>query len=330
MENSRSHGKRSNDIRRRRWYGRRPMRVTERAYAKINLSLDVTGKRENGYHDVEMVMQSVGLYDKVTVEWEAGTAGQGAGRQDAAIQKVEAASNLLYLPTGDSNIACKAARLMMKIYKPNEPMTVKINLEKHIPVGAGLAGGSADAAAVLRALSHLWKLNLNLPELCSLGEQLGADVPFCLWSQEGLTCALGRGLGEILTSLPPLTGFVLLAKPPISVSTAKVYANLDLEKLSADERPDTAGVIEGLRTGDMQKMSAGMKNVLETVTLKQFPKTAELKEEMIRLGGADAVMMSGSGPTVFALYRDESAARKAYSVLRSKYRETYLRRTCLE
>lgn len=306
-------------------------RITERAYAKINLSLDVTGKREDGYHDVEMVMQSVGLYDKVTVEWESageqGTAGKGGCLPE---QRVEASSNLPYLPVGESNIACKAARLMIRIYKPNESLLVRIYMEKHIPVGAGLAGGSTDAAAVLRALSRLWKLNLSLPELCSLGEQLGADVPFCLWSQEGLTCALGRGLGEVLTALPPLSSLVLLAKPPISVSTAKVYANLETEKLGADVRPDTASVIEGLRTADIQKMCGGMKNVLETVTLNQFPRTAKLKEEMIRLGGADTVMMSGSGPTVFALYHDENAARKAYCVLRSKYRETYLRRTCLE
>lgn len=311
----------------------RKRRVTERAYAKINLSLDVTGKRENGYHDVEMVMQAVGLYDKVTVEWEpmAGRAAQSRVAADPVPEQiVEAVSNLPYLPVNENNIACKAARLMIRIYKPGESLRIKINMEKHIPVGAGLAGGSADGAAVLRALSRLWHLNLNLSELCSLGEQLGADVPFCLWAQEGLTCALGRGLGEELSSLPPLDSWVLMVKPPFSVSTAKVYAALDMEALAPESRPDTENVMAGLAGADVKMLAASMKNVLETVTLVQFPRAAKLKADMLQIGGADAVLMSGSGPTIFGLYRDEKAARRAYAILRAQYRETYLRRTCLE
>lgn len=303
---------------------KRRNKVTLRAYAKINLSLDVLGKRANGYHEVEMIMHAIELYDKVTVEWFHEKEGQS----------VAADSNLPYLPVNEDNIACKAARLMIDIYKPKMALTVKIHLEKHIPVAAGLAGGSADGAAVLRALAKLWGLNLSLAELCSLGEQLGADVPFCLWAQEGLTCALAKGLGTQLSSLPPLDCLVLLSKPPLSVSTAKVYGGLKLSEISDKQRPETEKLIAGLElaeSGGLAQISESMGNLLETVTLAEFPRVKETKDQMILAGGAAAVMMSGSGPTIFGLYgvEDEAAARKAYEIMKKRNRETFLRRTCM-
>lgn len=313
-------------------------RITVRAYAKVNLSLDVLRKLPDGYHEVEMVMQAVELYDKVTVEWEKRRTGQ----------TVQVSTNLSYLPVNEDNIACKAARLMIELFKPKESLAVKIHLEKHIPVAAGLAGGSSNGAAVLRALAKLWGINLTLAELCGLGERLGADVPFCLWAQEGLTCALAKGLGTQLSSLPPLDCLVLLSKPPISVSTAKVYGGLKLDEIPREARPDTARLIEGLEMAErpskglemaerysedpnagLRQIAASMNNLLETVTLAEFPRVVETKNAMLEAGGAAAVMMSGSGPTVFGLYEDEEAAHRAYAAMKKINRETYLRRTYL-
>ena len=322
-------------------------RITLRAYAKINLSLDVLRRRADGYHEVEMVMQAVELYDKVTVEWGRGEEGQHIG----------VTASLPYLPVDSDNIAYKAARLMLDIFRPLEPSDIRIHLEKHIPVAAGLAGGSADGAAVLRGLAQLWGLNLSLAELCSLGEQLGADVPFCLWAQEGLTCALAKGLGTELSALPPLDCLVLLSKPPLSVSTARVYGGLKLDEIPPEAHPDTGALIGGLELLDgvrtkradaaengqagpatkpdplrcqgLSQIADNMANLLETVTLSTFPKVRETKERMAAAGPAAAVMMSGSGPTVFALYEDEEEARKAYNAMKKLNRETYLRRTFL-
>lgn len=302
-------------------------KITLRAYAKVNLSLDVLGELPDGYHEVEMVMQAVELYDKVTVEWERAKAGQ----------TIEAVTNLAYLPVNEDNIACKAARIMIEMFRPQEPMVIKISLEKHIPVAAGLAGGSADGAAVLRCLAKLWGINLSLGELCELGARLGADVPFCLWAQEGLTCALAKGLGTELSPLPPLNCLVLLSKPPISVATAKVYGALKLDEIPESDRPDTERIIDGLEKaavggGSVEGLSLiaeNMGNLLETVTLPAFPRVLETKEKMKECGGAAAVMMSGSGPTVFGLYADEEAGRNAYETMKQVNRETYLRRTFL-
>ncbi|WP_130862894.1 4-(cytidine 5'-diphospho)-2-C-methyl-D-erythritol kinase [Bacilliculturomica massiliensis] len=309
-------------------------RITLRAYAKINLSLDVLRRRPDGYHEVEMVMQAVELYDKVVVEW--GPGGEG--------QSITVTASLPYLPVDSDNIAYKAARMMLDIFRPGDPADIRIHLEKHIPVAAGLAGGSADGAAVLRGLAQLWGLNLSLAELCSLGEQLGADVPFCLWAQEGLTCALAKGLGTELSALPPLDCLVLLSKPPLSVSTARVYGGLKLDEISPEAHPDTAALIGGLELLDrkdadpqdgslrrqgLRQIADHMANLLETVTLPAFPRVRDTKERMEGAGTAAAVMMSGSGPTVFGLYEDEDEARKAYGVMKKINRETYLRRTYL-
>lgn len=313
---------------RKREHGRR---VTLRAYAKINLSLDVLGRLPNGYHQVEMIMQAVELYDKVSVEWISGE----RGSKDP-VQQVEVTTNLPYLPVNEDNIACKAARLMIETFKPKESMKVRIHLEKHIPVAAGLAGGSANGAAVLRALTKLWGVNLSLEDLCGLGARLGADVPFCLWAQEGLTCALARGLGTDLTPLPPVNCLVLLSKPPISVSTAKVYGGLRLEEIAPEEHPATAAMVEELHRSSEEKteglcrrLAGSMANLLETVTLAEFPKVAETKGAMAAAGGAAVVMMSGSGPTIFGLYECEEAGRGAYDIMKKINRETYLRRTYL-
>lgn len=330
-------------------YGKKKYRkAVVRAYAKINLSLDVLGKRPDGYHEVDMVMQAVELYDRVTVEW-ADDAGAGGAENRGG--RIAVTTNLPYLPINRDNIAYKAAELMAKEFKPEEPLEIRVHLEKHIPVAAGLAGGSANGAAVLRGLAKLWGLNLPLAELCRLGESLGADVPFCLWAQEGLACARATGLGTELSPLPPLDCLVLLSKPPISVSTAKVYGGLRLEGIGADQRPDTEALMQGLRAaaredrprgqeadGGIRQVAANMKNLLETVTLKEFPRVLETKKAMEDAArtareegteGALAVMMSGSGPTIFGLYRDHEAAKEAYRIMKKMNKETYLRRTWL-
>ena len=269
--------------------------VTLKALAKINLGLDVLGRRENGYHDVRMVMQTIYLYDNVTME----------KTEEAGIQLE---CNLFYLPVDETNIAYKAAKLLMDEFDIKEG--VRIVLDKHIPVAAGLAGGSANAAAVLVGMNRLFSLGLSGQELMERGVSLGADVPYCVMRGT----VLAEGIGEILTPLPPLPKcYVLIAKPGISVSTKTVYEKLDSQDIT--EHPDIDGILEGLDKQDIHKVAASMGNVLETVTIGDYPIIEEIKHVMKEEGALNA-MMSGSGPTVFGIFDDKSKARQAQERMR--------------
>jgi 4-diphosphocytidyl-2-C-methyl-D-erythritol kinase len=269
--------------------------VTLKALAKINLGLDVLGRRENGYHDVRMVMQTIYLYDNVTME----------KTEEAGIQLE---CNLFYLPVDETNIAYKAAKLLMDEFDIKEG--VRIVLDKHIPVAAGLAGGSANAAAVLVGMNRLFSLGLSQQQLMERGVSLGADVPYCVMRGT----VLAEGIGEILTPLPPLPKcYVLIAKPGISVSTKTVYEKLDSQEIS--EHPDIDGILEGLDKQDIYKVASSMGNVLETVTIGDYPIIEEIKDVMKEEGALNA-MMSGSGPTVFGIFDDKSKARQAQERMR--------------
>ncbi len=269
--------------------------VTLKALAKINLGLDVLGRRENGYHDVRMVMQTIYLYDNVTME----------KTEEAGIQLE---CNLFYLPVDETNIAYKAAKLLMDEFNIKEG--VRIVLDKHIPVAAGLAGGSANAAAVLVGMNRLFSLGLSQEDLMKRGVTLGADVPYCVMRGT----VLAEGIGEILTPLSPLPKcYVLIAKPGISVSTKTVYEKLDSQEIT--EHPDIDGILEGLDKQDIYKVAFSMGNVLETVTIGDYPIIEEIKDVMKENGALNA-MMSGSGPTVFGIFDDRSKAKQAQQKIR--------------
>lgn len=265
--------------------------ITLKAYAKINLALDVINKRENGYHDVRMIMQTIKLYDKLTIK--------STTTSDIIIK-----TNLHYLPTNENNIVYAACKLFKETYHITDGFF--INLEKRIPVAAGMAGGSTDAAATLWGLNTLYQTSLNLEQLMALGVKLGADVPYCLLRGT----ALSEGIGEILTPLPSCYNFhCLIVKPPVSVSTRLVYENLELG--SNNNHPDVDGMIKAIKTKDVNGISSRLGNILETVTLRMHPEIKEIKEKMIQLGALNA-LMSGSGPTVFGLFDNLSLAQKAF------------------
>lgn len=265
--------------------------ITRKAYAKINLALDVIGKRDNGYHDVRMIMQSIKLYDKITIK-------------PTQNPEIIIKTNLHYLPTNENNIVYAAAKLFRETYDIQDGFY--ITLEKKIPVAAGMAGGSSDAAATLKALNQLYDMNLSIEELMKLSVSLGADVPYCLM----YGTALSEGIGEILTPLRPAPNFhCLIVKPPVSVSTKYVYENLDLSQRT--QAPDIDGMVEAIHDHDSEGIVRRLSNVLETVTLKAHPEIEEIKKEMLKQGALNC-LMSGSGPTVFGLFDDITAAEKAF------------------
>lgn len=268
-----------------------------RAFAKVNLGLDVLRRREDGYHEVKMVMQTVGIYDSIHLK-------------RLKSQGIRVSTNLFYLPDNENNLAYKAAKLLMEEF--GLPGGIFIDLQKRIPVAAGMAGGSSDAAAVLYGMNRMYHLRLSMKELMQRGVKLGADVPYCIMRGT----ALAEGIGEKLCPLPPVPNcHVLIAKPPISVSTKFVYENLKLD--GSLEHPDVDLVIEGIREGNLHKMASHMGNVLESVTVPHYPVIAQIKEEMMQAGALQA-MMSGSGPTVFGLFEDEGLAKQAYQRLLEK------------
>lgn len=264
------------------------------ARAKINLSLDVVGKRPDGYHDIRMIMQTVSLRDRVYLE---------------IIPKgIEIGSDCRWIPSNSDNIAYKAADLLIKEY--NISSGVRIRIKKEIPVAAGLAGGSSDAAAVLKGMNILFKLGISEPDILSLGKRIGADVPFCI---KGGTM-LAEGIGEVLTDLGSLPGLdIVLVKPKISVSTAWVYKNLDLGNVT--NRPDTSLLLAAIKENKIDVIAQNMKNVLESVTVKKYAVIEEIKNRLVRCGAAGS-MMSGSGPTVFGIFRDKNSALKAVEYLK--------------
>ena len=268
-----------------------------KALGKINLGLDVLGRRENGYHDVRMVMQTVYLYDQIRME-------------KTKKPGIELLTNLFYLPVNENNLAYQAADLLMKEFHVKEG--VKITLDKHIPVAAGMAGGSSNAAAVLFGINRMFSLGLSQKELMERGVTLGADVPYCVMRGT----VLAEGIGEELSVLPAMPKCtVLIAKPPISVSTKMVYEALDSKEIV--EHPDIDGILEGLRKGDLHKVADSMGNVLEDVTIPMHPVIADIKQVMQDCGAIGA-MMSGSGPTVFGLFENRASAREAQKMIRDK------------
>ena len=266
--------------------------ITVKAYAKINLGLDVLRKRPDGYHDVCMIMQSLDLHDLITINK---TKGEG----------IVIRTNLSYLPSNQDNLVYKAAALFLSTHGITEGLSIELN--KNIPVAAGLAGGSSDAAATLIGLNELYQAGMTLPQLQSLGVRLGADVPYCLL----LGTALSEGIGEVLTTLPNMPACsILLVKPDISVSTKYVYDNLKLNEASV--HPDIFAMTEALTRKDIYALTKNMDNILQSVTVKEYPIISDIKDKMKELGALTS-LMSGSGPTVFGIYQNRAMAKKAYS-----------------
>ena len=273
-------------------------KTTQRAYAKINIGLDVLRRRADGYHEVKMIMQTVDIYDELVLE----------RRKEPGIELRMDNSDL---PSGGDNLICRAADLLFLEKKITGG--VNISLTKRIPIAAGMAGGSADAAAALRGLNELFDRGYSLKELQALGVGLGADIPYCL---AGGTM-LSEGIGEILTPLPaPPAAHLVIAKPDINVSTAFVYGNLHADRLAW--HPDIDGMIAALQKGDLDGITGRLGNVLETVTVKAHPVIEQIKE-LLRKQGAENALMSGSGPTVFGIFKEkETAARAAEAVERGQ------------
>lgn len=270
--------------------------ISLKALAKINLGLDVVRRREDGYHEVRMIMQTIHLYDKLDIK-----------KTDEP--GIAITSNLSYVPTNESNLVYKAGKLLMDEFGITEG--VAVDLHKRIPVAAGMAGGSTDAAAMLYGMNRIFDLGLSQKELMKRGVKIGADVPYCIMRGT----ALAEGIGEKLTQLPPMVKCpVLIAKPQISVSTKFVYENLKLNEQTV--HPDIDQLVEDIKQKDLLAVASHMGNVLETVTIPAYPIIADIKNQMLRSGAVNA-MMSGSGPTVFGLFADEETAKKAYKEMQA-------------
>ena len=266
-----------------------------RAYAKINLGLDVLRRREDGYHDVKMIMQTIQMYDMLEME-------------KSEKPGIHLTTNLSYIPVNENNLVYKAAKLLMDQYGIEEGIT--INLNKFIPVAAGMAGGSSDAAATLVGVNKMFQLGLTRQQLMELGVKIGADVPYCVMRGT----ALAEGIGEKLTVLPPMPPcYVLIGKPGISVSTKFVYTNLNLGPDT--HHPDIDGMIQALEKGDLYGITDRMENVLEKVTIPEYPVIETIKNHMKAHGAVNA-MMSGSGPTVFGIFDDKEKAEYACEKLK--------------
>lgn len=282
--------------------------ISLKAFAKINLSLDVLRKRQDGYHEVRMIMQTIDLYDKVILEVKD--------------KGIEVSCNKPWVPGGPDNIAYKAANLLMQKY--NIDRGISIRIIKNIPVAAGLAGGSADAAAVLRGMNEIFSLGLSQDELMVLGKDIGADVPFCI---KGGTM-LAEGIGEVLTDIKPFSNVdIVLVKPRISVSTAWVYNNLNLDKISI--RPETQLIIKAISDKDKNYVTQNMQNVLESVTLEKYSIIKDIKDELIKFGALGS-MMSGSGPSVFGIFENKQKAQYAYENIKVNKWECFLTETLCE
>lgn len=278
------------------------------ALAKLNLTLDVLGKREDGYHDLKMVMQSITLADTLKLERNGG-------------KTIYLESDAAFLPTGEKNLAVAAA---MRFYEAlgTDEIGFHLRLEKRIPVCAGMAGGSSDAAAMLRGLNQLEGNPFSRKELARIGERVGSDVPYCVLGGT----ALAEGRGERLIPLPALPRcWVVVCKPDFPVSTPELFAKIDQCRVHC--RPDTKGVLEALQQGDLPGVARRMYNVFEDVLPKrQYQVVAEIKNQLIQMGALGATM-SGTGPTAFGLFEEQKSAQAAYEVLKRRYSETYLEQT---
>ena len=268
-----------------------------KAYGKINLGLDVLRRRDDGYHEVRMIMQTVGIYDRIDLIYKE-TPG------------ITVETNLYYLPDNENNLVYKAAKLLMDEFHVQKG--VHIRLRKYIPVAAGMAGGSSDAAAVLFGVNKMFSLGLTTEQLMDRGVKIGADVPYCVMRGT----ALSEGIGEILTPLPvPPQCQVLIAKPGISVSTKVVYESLDAMELKPEDHPDIDGMLAAIDRKNIHEIAGKFGNVLELVTAGKYPVIGEIEQVMKEKGAVNA-MMSGSGPTVFGLFTNPQAAQNAYEKLR--------------
>ncbi|MBC1291539.1 4-(cytidine 5'-diphospho)-2-C-methyl-D-erythritol kinase [Listeria booriae] len=278
------------------------MKINVKAPAKINLSLDALYKRKDNYHELEMVMTTIDLADRLQLVLL---------EKDCIKLDVKAH----FIPDDKRNLVYQAAALLKERFQIKQG--VAITLDKSIPVAAGLAGGSSDAAAALKGLNQLWDLNLSLEELADLGAELGSDIPFCLYGGT----ALATGRGEVIEPLPMMPNcWIVLAKPSISVSTPGVYRDL---KVGEVKHPNTKGMVQAIQDGSFEGICDNIGNVLETVTLVKHPEVKRIKEKMLEFG-ADTALMSGSGPTVFALVKQYSRAKRVYNGLRGFCEEVYL------
>lgn len=268
--------------------------IKKKAYAKINLGLDVIGTLPNGYHEVRMIMQTVGIYDELTFE--------------EIDMGIEISTNAGELPLNEDNLIYKACKLLMDKYGIDKG--VRIHLEKNIPIAAGMAGGSTDAATTLKGVAELFNLDVSEEELKEIGVKIGADVPYCVMGGT----ALAEGIGEKLTALKPAPKcFLLVEKPDINVSTKYVYEHLDAK--SDYEHPDIDGMLAAIEGDDLDGVVCRLKNVLEAVTVEAYPIIDEIKNDMLE-AGAMGSLMSGSGPTVFGIFDDENRARLAFEKMK--------------
>lgn len=281
------------------------MFINIRSYAKINLVIDILGKRENGYHDVDMIMQKINLYDDILIE--------------KIKNGIKIETNIPYLPTDSKNIMYKAAILMKEKFDIKDGIHMK--LVKNIPVSAGLGGGSSNAAAVIQAMDEMFKLGLTRNEMMKISEPLGSDVPFCFVSG----AARAKGFGEIITSIKGLKNvLIVVTKPNISVSTRRIYNNLLPSNYK--EHPDVEGMIEALKNENVYEVAGKLGNVLESVTLKMYP-IVGLNKKMMKSYGAIGTLMSGSGPSIYGLFVRDDQAKAAYQNLKKINIQTYLVRS---
>ncbi len=277
----------------------------EKAPAKINLGLDILGKRPDGLHELAMVMASIDLADRLYLE-------------EIPEDKIIIETNKAFLPTDKKNHVYEALELIKERFDIKKGLQVKIH--KEIPVAAGLGGGSTDSAAALRAVNRLWNLGLSLEELARLGAEIGSDVPYCVYGQTSLV----EGFGEKVTPIAPMPQcWVVVVKPRMSVSTRTIFAKIVMEELY---HPDIAALVSAIEENDYQKMTANLGNSMEVVTIKKHPIIQQLKDRMLKYG-ADAAMMSGSGPTVYALCHKYSRAKHVFNALKGFCEEVYLVRT---
>jgi len=275
------------------------------AHAKINLSLDVLGKREDGYHDLKTIMQQIALKDVVTIRTRA--------------TGVIIESNSGEIPLDNSNLAYKAYLLLANTYNINSG--IYIHIQKNIPVAAGLAGGSSDAAAVLRGLNELWQLNLTQKELMDIGVKIGADVPYCIMGGT----ALAEGIGEKLTKLKSFSDkLILLANPDISVSTAHVYNSLKLDFVS--NHIDVEDLVNSIERDEVDFLGKNMFNILETITIKEHPIINDIKNHMLEYGAIGS-LMSGSGPTIFGIFENEEQMKKCEESLKETVKKVIITKT---
>jgi len=306
-----------------------------KSFAKINLSLDILGRLENGYHRVDMIMHQTELHDDVTVKL---VPSECTGDTDS----ITVFSDDPFLPDGKENTAYRAAALMKEKYGSGHDERIKIEIAKRVPVAAGLAGGSGNGAAVLHALNTLWGLGLSLRELCAAGAVIGSDVPFSAAGQArensilgteitedplASSCVRATGTGTDIEPLPPLESFIVLSRPPVEISTKDSYGNFVADKAAA--RPGTERIVQGLRNGDFEKVRENMANVLEKYALTMYDEAMYTKNKMEEVCDGGAVMMSGSGPTIYALLKDEKEASYVYNKMKGLNRETFLTKTTM-